>query len=160
MKAAAAVVEVKTSMEAGQSIGRWHHNWRDFNDTPTRADGCIRRVAAKLMNRMEKMFNRISAHFYEKPGRLTTFGKTVALTGAGLLVAAAWGNFATGSINILPTLAGQPSTSKTLADIYPSLSLWWIPESGWGVFAALVLVAAGLLMNAGGRWIDRLHNMR
>jgi hypothetical protein len=34
------------------------------------------------------MLNRISDYFYEKPGRLTILGKTIALVGAGLLVAA------------------------------------------------------------------------
>ncbi|MGZ5198261.1 MAG: hypothetical protein ACXWC4_00690 [Telluria sp.] len=106
------------------------------------------------------MLNLFSDYFYEKPGRLMTLGKAIALLGAGLLVAAAWGNVATGSINILPTLAGQPSTSKTLADIYPTLPLWWIPESGWGLFAAFALVVIGLLANARGRWIERIHNIR
>jgi hypothetical protein len=44
-----AVVAAKTNRDAAEVIDWWHHNWRDFNDTPTRAAGRIRRVAARLM---------------------------------------------------------------------------------------------------------------
>jgi hypothetical protein len=43
------VVAAKTNKEAGLIIEWWHHNWSAFNDTPTRAAGRNRRVAAKLM---------------------------------------------------------------------------------------------------------------
>lgn len=43
------VVAARSNVEAAQVIDWWHHNWRDFNDTPVRAAGRIRRVAAKLM---------------------------------------------------------------------------------------------------------------
>lgn len=105
------------------------------------------------------MLSRLVDYFYEKPGRLRAVGKVIALAGAGLLFAAAWGNVVTGSLNILPSLGTHPAISQTLADIYPTLPLWWIPESGWGLFAAVVIVAIGLFANARGRWIDRLHRL-
>ena len=105
------------------------------------------------------LLNAIQDYFYGKPGRLTAVGRTVTITGAALLVAAAWGSFVTGAINKLPTLSGQQAGTKTLADIYPTLPLWWIPESGFGTFTALILVISGLVAYAGGRCIDRLHNM-
>lgn len=39
----------KSNREAGEIIDWWHRNWTPFNDTPTRAAGRIRRVAARLM---------------------------------------------------------------------------------------------------------------
>lgn len=43
------VVAARSNKEAGEFIEWWHHDWSQFNDTPTRAAGRIRRAAAKLI---------------------------------------------------------------------------------------------------------------
>lgn len=98
---------------------------------------------------------RIIEYFLCKPGKLSRIGKYTALFGAFLLLAGAWGNFVTGAINIIPTFARSPASAKTLVDIYPTLPLWWVPESLVGVIVAVLLLVVGFWTNTCGRRLDR-----
>ena len=98
-------------------------------------------------------------YFYSEPGRITSLGRLIFQIGSFLLIAGAIGRVATGTINILPTLARQAETSKTLADIYPSLPLWWVPETWFGAAAAGLLIVGGICLNIRGKQVDRLLKM-
>lgn len=101
------------------------------------------------------MFESLADYFYSEPDRITPYGRLLTLVGAFLLVAGALGRVATGAINILPTLARQPETNKTLSDIYPTLPVWWIPESFTGGAFCIFMIALGLCIFLHGKTIDR-----
>ena len=102
------------------------------------------------------MVERIHEYFYLEPERITGLGKFVALLGSFLFVAGVVGKVATVGVNILPTLQKHPETTKMLADIYPTLFLWWVPESLLVAIGAGALVIVGICLNAHGKRIDRL----
>jgi hypothetical protein len=102
------------------------------------------------------MLDRLQEFFYSEPGRITGLGRLLVQFGAFLLLSGAFGRLATGTINILPTLAKQPETTKTLADIYPELPLWWVPESLLGAVASGLVLVAGICIALHGKNIDRL----
>jgi hypothetical protein len=101
------------------------------------------------------MFESVAEYFYSEPGRITAYGKFLALVGAILLVAGAVGRVATVSVNVLPTLAQQPETNKTLSDIYPTLPVWWIPESLVGGAFCIIVIALGFYIFLHGKATDR-----
>lgn len=105
------------------------------------------------------MFEKLQDYFYSEPGRITGLGRFIVQFGLFLLLAGALGRVATGAINIIPTLARQAATSKTLADIYPSLPLWWVPETWFGLLGSLFLIVGGLFIHAHGKQVDRLLKM-
>ena len=77
------------------------------------------------------------------------------MLGAGLLLIGSLGQLATKSINILPTLAKQPEGVKSLADIYPSVPVWFVPESIAGFLLALAILIAGLVCLSIGKSLAR-----
>jgi hypothetical protein len=101
------------------------------------------------------MFESLADYFYSKPGRITVHGKVLVLVAAFLLLVSAIGQVATRATNILPTLAQQPETNKTLADIYPTLPVWWIPESLAGGAFCLIIMALGFYTFLHGKAVDR-----
>jgi len=89
--------------------------------------------------------------FHAKPGAGSGIGLLLAYAGMALLLAGAVGRLVTGMMNLVPKLAKQPETSSTLADIYPTIPLWWVPESWLGAAVAVALVVLGLRMIARGK---------
>ena len=102
------------------------------------------------------MLDQIQDYFYSEPGRITEPGKLLSRFGTFLLLAGAIGRFVTGTNNILPTLAQQPQATKSLADIYPTLPLWWVPESWLGVISSVLLIAVGMSVALHGKNVDRM----
>lgn len=105
------------------------------------------------------MLERIHEYFYSEPGRITGLGRLIFQLGAFLLFVGAIGQVATTTINILPTIAKQPETTKMLADVYPSLPLWWVPEAWYSAIACVLLIVGGLCLNVHGKQVDRLLKM-
>lgn len=101
------------------------------------------------------MFESLDKYFHSEPGRITYYGRMLILIGAFLLVIGALGQVATKAVNILPTLAQQPETSKTLSDIFPTLPVWWIPESLVGGAFCIIMMALGFYIFSYGKTIDR-----
>jgi hypothetical protein len=104
------------------------------------------------------MLERLQDYFYSEPGRITGPGKLLVLLGCFLLLVGAIGRLATGAINMLPTLAQQNQTTKALADIYPTLPVWWVPESMVGAALSLLAIAVGAYVFLHGKTIDRQLN--
>jgi hypothetical protein len=80
----------------------------------------------------------------------------MAMTGAFVLVAGAIGLFVTRATNALQILAKQAETTKGLADIYPTLPLWWVPESWFGAFVSVVLIIIGIAVSSYGKQVERM----
>lgn len=100
---------------------------------------------------------RIFTYLVEQPGRVTDMGRLIVRVCCGLLVAAAVGNFATKATNIALSIGGKPEQQKTLADVYPGLPLWWVPESTIAVVASILGIGVGYIIFMSGRKIDHQH---
>jgi hypothetical protein len=100
------------------------------------------------------MVERLTNYFLSEPGKITGLGRKFAYCGALLLLAGAIGQFATRTTNILPTLTHQAESTKMLADIYPTLPLWWVPESFVGAISSIVILIFGLALVSCGRRVD------
>lgn len=103
------------------------------------------------------MFEKITDYFRDDPRRMTALGSFLMGLGAALIVAGLFARIATVAIGNVGRMAGQLAPTKMLADIYPTLPTWWIPESISGAVLAIVIAAAGLWFNQTGkqytRWI-------
>lgn len=96
--------------------------------------------------------------FLERPQRIIDIGRSVFSTGFIFLIVGLWGEVVTSSASLMFSLT--PSTNsqsgKTLAEIYPSFSTWWIPESLFGFSISLALIAVGLIVALTGKKYKRL----
>lgn len=94
----------------------------------------------------------------EKPQRLIDLGRGTFTAGAMLLIAGLWGIMATRSISIFALLAPslQPQAVKTLADLYPELPTWWIPESAFAFIAVIILAILGFFAAIAGKQYKRM----
>jgi hypothetical protein len=101
------------------------------------------------------MSEGILLYFYTEPGRITSLGRFLNWLSSVLFLSAAVGHFVTTASNILPKHPGQLQTAKTLADIYPSLPLWWVPESFPGLALVVPVFIAGIYLTSYGKRLDR-----
>lgn len=99
------------------------------------------------------MFENILLYFYTEPGRVKNLGRFFALLGGTLFLFSALGYFVTAANN-LPTILGHSQPAKTLADVYPSLPLWWIPESLPGLIFSVLIVVIGFFLHNFGKNLD------
>lgn len=102
------------------------------------------------------MFDQVLGYFMTEPRRLVNLGSTLASIGAITIVIGLIAHVATTATSALGNLAGQTSAVKSLAELYPSLPTWWIPESIVGGLPAVLFATAGLWLNATGRQIRRI----
>lgn len=101
------------------------------------------------------MFDRIAVYFLTEPVRLEDLGRILALFGAAIILAGLFGHVAVTALGAANSLAGQTHIVKSLADIYPSLPTWWIPEGLLGTLPAIFIIAAGIWLNATGKQLRR-----
>ncbi|HWW05882.1 hypothetical protein [Collimonas sp.] len=102
------------------------------------------------------MFEKIEDYFYDEPGRIIQSGKWTIKTGVFLILAGAIGQVPVRATNALFLLAKQPAPTKTLADIYPTLPLWWVPESWLGIFFPVAIIAIGISVSAYGHKLNSM----
>ena len=99
---------------------------------------------------MKPLSESAQEYFLEKPERIISVGSMFSTLGLAQLMAGAYGKVATTAINIIPTLAKQPESTKTLADIYPFAVVWFVPESiGGFLFSAMILISGLSLIGLG-----------
>lgn len=101
------------------------------------------------------MFDRVLGYFMTEPRRLENLGSALASIGTITILIGLIAHVEITATSALGNLAGQTSAMKSLAELYPSLPTWWIPESIVGGLPAVLLTAAGLWLNATGRQIRR-----
>lgn len=96
--------------------------------------------------------NALFARFLEsRPDRLTRAGRFLYRFAAALIVVGVVADVVVGSVRH----ARHDHHYRWIADVFPSLPTWWIPETVSGVLAVIVLGAAGLVLAYEGRRIDR-----
>lgn len=96
--------------------------------------------------------------FQEKPQRLIDSGRSLFMVGFVLLLVGLCGYMATTSVNVIVNLVpgAQIQPAKTLAEIYPTLPTWWVPESLLGFMLALVLIVLGIAVAMTGKQYKRM----
>lgn len=102
------------------------------------------------------MFDRIVVYFLTEPRRLENLGSTLASIGAAIVLAGLFGHFAVIATSAVGGLSGQLHSMKSLAEIYPSVPTWWIPEGVLSGLPAVFLAATGAWLNEVGKRIRRL----
>lgn len=103
------------------------------------------------------MYEWLIDTFVERPERLIAAGDAAIHSSQVLLVAALVGNVATTAMSSLRVLGVKVTEGiKTLAELYPDLPTWWVPESPAAFLACAALLAAGLWTRHVGRRYQRL----
>lgn len=100
---------------------------------------------------------RLLTYLVEEPGRVTSIGRLMVRVCCALVVAAAIANFATKVTSIALSIGGSLEQQKALADIYPGLPLWWVPESTLAIAASILGIGVGYIVFLSGRMIDRQY---
>lgn len=108
------------------------------------------------MNGKVFLMDFFEEYFLAKPERLVRFGQYLALLGGWIIILALVGQVATGAVNVVGNIGRHASTVKMLADIYPSIPTWWVPESIIGAMPAVVGLVVGFWMNQTGKRYQRI----
>ncbi len=96
----------------------------------------------------------------DHPERLVIAGEVVMYSAQALLLAGLAGKVATTAVSAVRLLGAKAAEStKPLAELYPELPTWWVPESGAAFVACAVLMAAGLWMRHVGRRYQRVFGL-
>jgi hypothetical protein len=103
------------------------------------------------------MLDLLPEFFLTEPKRLLSLGRAMARTGWFILLVGAIGHAATSATAAVHSIAKQTGLATTLADIYPSLPTWWVPESIVGCLPALMLLALGFWLGSLGKQLQRLY---
>lgn len=106
------------------------------------------------------LLERLEDYFVTEPERLMGLGAALVFLGAGLILVGLVGNVVTSAANGIGIIGKHADTLKTLADIYPSIPTWWIPESIVGALPALFILIVGFLANQTGKRIRRFLGKR
>lgn len=103
------------------------------------------------------MLSRIIEHFLYHPRQLVKLGGHITSFGCIYSVFGIFGQVAKKIPSALSLVSKQPIAEKSLADIYPTLPTWWIPESVFGWMLAISLVAIGLWLTVIGKHLHRVY---
>lgn len=101
------------------------------------------------------MVEQIVGYFLTEPKRLRWFGAHLFQIGAFLALAGLISNFFTTAIGVTRSLSGQPASPVMIADFFPGVPLWWVPETLVGASITVVLIVLGLYLAHVGKQIDR-----
>jgi hypothetical protein len=91
------------------------------------------------------VYEKIVEYFLNKPARLIELGGFVSSIGIVLISAGLLGRIGIIGTTAITTLGshGNAVAEKTLAEIYPTLPTWWIPETLGGGLLAIVIFVLG-----------------
>jgi hypothetical protein len=91
-------------------------------------------------------FDLIPLFLLNPPSRLRTLGYAL-VNGAGLLLCiGVIAQVAVAAVSGVMTLAGGASHVTSLAQIYPELPTWWIPEGPLGYVLCAATLGVGLVL--------------
>jgi hypothetical protein len=105
------------------------------------------------------MLNQVDHYFHSKPNRISGPGRTLIRVGGFLFAMGIVGKTLAAFMSAFQTLVQQPQAIRTLTELYPTLPLWWVPETAYGFIGSGLLVVAGLCLVLYGQRIDRLFKM-
>lgn len=88
-------------------------------------------------------------YFITHPRRIKSIGRLLIISGMFITIAGLLGNLATSTTDMILNMGSPaPTQVKTLAEIYPTLPTWWIPESFIGSVPAVLFIVLGLWLTA------------
>lgn len=105
------------------------------------------------------MLERLWDYFLDDPKRLIMAGRATHTSGWLLLMAGLLGVMLLAATNGVKSLGGQ-TVALGLADLYPALPTWWVPESFLGFLLAVILAGGGIYFEYIGRKMLRLMEGR
>lgn len=100
--------------------------------------------------------DQIPISLLNPPSRLRSLGCAL-MNGAGmLLIIGAVGQVAVAATTTVMTMAGGEPHITSLAQLYPELPTWWIPEGPLGCGFAAAVFLVGLVANTVAKKVHRL----
>jgi hypothetical protein len=104
------------------------------------------------------MLDHLMTVVLREPRRTVALGHAVARAANFFLVVGLLGKVATIAAEMVKSLGRQEPAHVTLADIFPGIPTWWVPESEFGFAMAILGVVAGFALVATGRTYQRYLN--
>ena len=101
------------------------------------------------------MYETMLDYFVTKPERLVSSGRFAARSGMLLLFIGLCGRVATTGVAVLSSRAPNATPAMTLVKVYPPLPTWWVPETVFGFFLCLGMIACGVAVAQTGRRLQR-----
>lgn len=102
------------------------------------------------------MFSILFDFILYEPRRIVKLGKALCSTGSFLIIAGLIGRAASVGIAAIESLGGRHDVERSLADIYPTLLTWWVPETALGYAVGAALMLLGITVTKSGM---RLHHL-
>lgn len=102
------------------------------------------------------MLNQVDHYFHSKANRISGPGRILIRVGGFLLVMGIVGKALAGFLSVFQS----PQAAQSLTKLYPTLPLWWLPETALGFIGSGLLVAAGICLVLYGQRIDRFFKLR
>lgn len=106
------------------------------------------------------MLSQIVDFFYSKPHRISQPGRIMVQIGGYLFGLGVAGKAMALFLTAVQSLAQQPQTAMSLSEIYPTLPLWWLPETPFGFIGAGLLIVTGACLAMYGKQVDRIFGIR
>lgn len=91
----------------------------------------------------------------EKPKTVRWWGKLLFNAGGLATIVGIWGVLALRAIAMPAKLGVTAALTRSLADAYPALPTWWIPESAVGFILSLGVAAVGLWLVMATKHLNR-----
>ena len=104
------------------------------------------------------MYEKFLHYVLTVPGRLVGAGRLAARSGLLLLFIGLCGRVATTGVAVLSARVPGAARATALADVYPALPTWWVPETAFGFVLCAVLIACGIAAARTGKKLQRYLN--
>ena len=102
--------------------------------------------------------DEILGYFIEEPRRLISIGRAAFTAGMLVVVIGLIGLVARTGVSAIHILGKAPAVAApSLAQLYPELWTWWVPETLIGAVQALVLTVGGIWLALTGRKFERMY---
>lgn len=99
--------------------------------------------------------DQVIEYFFSSPKKIHRAGVMLFNVGSVLGIAGLVGQLVTTAANFTLSMTSKAAETAQLASIYPDWPLWWVPESLFGAFIAVMFITCGLYLNHLGKQIDR-----
>ncbi|MCY1206183.1 hypothetical protein D9M68_209940 [compost metagenome] len=103
------------------------------------------------------MLDRCIEYFMNEPRRLMNVGRAILNCSGFLVVAGLCGALATTATSVVVGMASKARPAVDLADVFPNLPVWWVPETVVGYGFALCCGLIGVWLIQAGRTLQRMH---
>lgn len=104
------------------------------------------------------IFDALADFFVSRPTRLIDLGRVLAWLAAALAFATAVGHLAVTASAAITQIGGTNSAVPALADVFPGIPTWWIPQSIPAFLLVAAILAAGIACISTGRKLKRILN--